>query len=90
MYKPLLEKLNTLEPLIETTGQSELMNKARFLYDRISFPESYITFLGETSCGKSSIINGLIGSTLLPAKPYPTTAVISELVFEHNLQTPKY
>lgn len=90
MYTPLLNKLDTLEPLIEATGKPELMNKATFLYDRISNPESYVVLLGETSSGKSSMINGLIGRQLLPVKASPSTAAISEIVFKQDLQNSEY
>ncbi len=90
MYTSLLNTLDILEPLIEATGKPQLMEKAKFLYDRISNPESYVVFLGETSSGKSSIINGLIGSHLLPVKASPSTAAISEIVFKHNLQSAEY
>ena len=90
MYSSLLNKLDILEPLIEVTGKPQLMDKAKFLYDRISNPESYVVFLGETSSGKSSIINGLIGSHLLPVKASPSTAAISEIVFKHHLQSAEY
>ena len=90
MYTSLLNKLDILEPLIDATGKPQLMDKAKFLYDRISNPESYVVFLGETSSGKSSIINGLIGSHLLPVKASPSTAAISEIVFKHHLQSADY
>lgn len=90
MFTSLLNKLDILEPLIEATGKPQLMDKAKFLYDRISNPESYVVFLGETSSGKSSIINGLIGSHLLPVKASPSTAAISEIVFKHRLPSAEY
>jgi GTPase SAR1 family protein len=90
MYTPLLNKIETLEPLIEATEKPELMDKERFLYERISNPESHVVLLGETSSGKSSIINGLIGMQLLPVKASPSTAAISEIVFNQDLQTSEY
>lgn len=90
MYTPLLNKIDILEPLIEATGKPQLMDKAKFLYDRISNPESYVVLLGETSSGKSSIINGLIGTQLLPVKASPSTAAISEIVFKQSVQESKY
>ena len=85
MYTSLLNKIDILEPLIEATGKPQLMDKAKFLYDRISNPESYVVLLGETSSGKSSIINGLIGTQLLPVKASPSTATISEIVFKQSV-----
>ena len=90
MYTSLLDKMDILEPLIEATRKPQLMDKARFLYDRISNPESYVVLLGETSSGKSSIINGLIGTQLLPVKASPSTAAISEIVLRQASLEPQY
>ncbi len=90
MYSSLLNKIDILEPLIEATGKPQLMDKAKFLYDRISNPESYVVLLGETSSGKSSIINGLIGSHLLPVKASPSTAAIAEIVLKYNLPSVEF
>ena len=90
MYTSLLDKMDILEPLIEATRKPQLMDKAKFLYDRISNPESYVVLLGETSSGKSSIINGLTGTQLLPVKASPSTAAISEIVLGQALLEPQY
>lgn len=76
-----LRKLELLEDIVEMTGNEELINHYKFLYDRISAHESYVVFLGETSSGKSSIINGLIGENLLPVKASPSTGAITEVDF---------
>ena len=58
MYTSLLNKIDILEPLIEATGKPQLMDKAKFLYDRISNPESYVVLLGETSSAYQTIDYG--------------------------------
>lgn len=79
MYENQLNKLRALQPLLEVVDSSEINALAKFLYDRICNPDSYLVFLGETSSGKSSIVNGLIGEHLLPESSIPTTAVITEV-----------
>ncbi len=74
-----LERFNEIKPLIKMADDDELMTLARFLYSRIKNPESYVIFLGETSSGKSSLINGMLQSELLTVKPYPTTGSITEI-----------
>ena len=61
------------------TAKPEISAMASFLYERIKHNDSYLVFLGETSSGKSSLINGLLGADILPMKASPTTAAITEV-----------
>lgn len=79
MFELSISKLEKLEPLVSMTGKPEIGAMSKFLYERITHPDSYVVFLGETSSGKSSIINGLLGAPVLPMKANPTTAAITEI-----------
>ena len=79
MFNETLKRLETLEPLIEAVDREDITTLSEFLYDRIIHPDSYVVFLGETSSGKTSILNGFIERDLLPVKAIPTTAAITEL-----------
>lgn len=85
-----LKKLDILNPLVEATGQEELNVLSKFLRERISHPDSYIVFLGETSSGKSSIINGLLGENILPVKATPSTAAITEIELTDQIVDDEY
>ncbi len=74
------KKLEALEPLIALTGD-ETQVYYKFLKERIDANESFVTILGETSSGKTTLINGLIGKHILPTKASPTTAAIVEVNF---------
>lgn len=78
MFDELTAMLDKLEPLLEDAQDESLTTGAAFLAERINHPDSYVTVLGETSSGKSTLINGLVGSSVLPAKAYPTTGAITE------------
>lgn len=78
----IMKKLDALSPLLDAADDPQLKILARFLAERIDSPESFVTFLGETSSGKSTLINGLIGKPLLPVKACPTTGAISEIIFD--------
>lgn len=78
MFDELTAMLDKLEPLLEAAQDESLTTGAAFLAERINHPDSYVTVLGETSSGKSTLINGLVGSSVLPAKAYPTTGAITE------------
>ena len=79
MIKDCLEKLESIEPLINIVNNEEITCMAKFLTDRIKHPDSYLVFLGETSSGKSTIINSLMNDTILPMRASPTTAAITEV-----------
>lgn len=85
-----LLKLETLMPLIEATGQEDIKIQSKFLRDRINHPDSYIVFLGETSSGKSSIINGLLGEDILPMKASPSTTAITEIEITDQIDKDEY
>ncbi len=90
MNKDALTKLRALEPLIDAVNNEEITAMTKFLYDRISHPDSYLVFLGETSSGKSSIINGLIGKDILPVKASPSTGAITEVELVKNIVDEEY
>jgi len=85
-----LKKLDILNPLVEATRQDEVKVLSKFLRERISHPDSYIVFLGETSSGKSSIINGLLGENILPVRATPSTAAITEIELTDQIEDDEY
>lgn len=78
----LMEKLDSMEPIIEYLDDPEINAISTFLADRIASPDSFVTLLGETSSGKSTLINSFIGRTLLPVKACPTTGAVCEIIFD--------
>lgn len=90
MFKKQLEKLKALKPIIDATGSDEVLILTKFLYSRLKDPSSYVVFLGETSSGKSSIINGLLGENILPVSAAPSTASITEIELTTDLEQDEY
>lgn len=84
MFEVSLKKLEMLEQVVSMTGNSEIEAMSKFLYERIKHHDSYVVFLGETSSGKSSIINGLLQDSVLPMKANPSTAAITEIELSNN------
>lgn len=68
-------------PIIKIADNPETTALFRFLVDRIKTPDSYVVMLGETSSGKSSVINGILGQPILPVSARPSTGTISEIMF---------
>lgn len=90
MFEDSIKKLETMEPLISMTGKPEIEAMSKFLYDRITHHDSYVVFLGETSSGKSSIINGLLGDSILPMKACPSTAAITEIELRDEVPSDEF
>lgn len=81
MFEKQIEKLAALKPVLNAVGDEYLWGLARFLFDRLRNPDSYVVFIGETSSGKSTVINGLISNRILPVSAVPTTGSITEITF---------
>lgn len=72
--------MDQLYSLTETVGDPTMIALARFLNERIAKPESFVVMLGETSSGKTTIINGLLGSEWIKTGAAPTTGTIIEVM----------
>lgn len=71
--------MQKLYPIINETEDEQLKTAAKLLDERIAYPESFVTLLGETSAGKTSLINGMFGQEVLPVSSRPTTGTVIEL-----------
>lgn len=90
MFEKQLNKLQTLLPVIKATDDQQLMAMGKFLYDRITHPDSYVVFIGETSSGKSTVINSLIQESLLPVSASPTTGTVIETEFREDIESTQF
>lgn len=85
-----MDKYLLVYELVEEIDSEKLRVLSKFLKARISNPDSYLLFMGETSSGKSTIINGLLGDYQLQTKSYPTTGAITEVVIQSDYTEPGY
>jgi len=90
MQMTLIDKLNKLDPLLDIVDDPEVDALAAFLGERIENPESYVVMLGETSSGKSTLINGLLGTKILSTGSVPTTGAITEIIVSQEQNTPAF
>lgn len=86
----LIDKLNRLDPLLDIVNDPDTDALAAFLGERIENPESYVVMLGETSSGKTTLINGMLGTKLLPTGSVPTTGAITEIVISQEQNPPVF
>jgi small GTP-binding protein len=61
---------------VRQAGDLEQAGKLEQLLDKYESGKMYIAFCGHFSAGKSSLINRLCGTALLPSSPIPTSANI--------------
>ncbi|TDQ42787.1 dynamin family protein [Aureibacillus halotolerans] len=64
---------------IQLTGDQETAKKLQRRIQKAAENEWHIALCGHFSAGKSSLINALIGQTLLPSSPIPTSANLVEV-----------
>ncbi|MBR7553193.1 dynamin family protein [Allobacillus sp. GCM10007491] len=84
MGNQVMNKSNTInfDPLLKILSENkhhELSDKVIDLYEKWQKKEVTIGFTGHFSAGKSSMVNALLGETILPSSPIPTSANIVEI-----------
>lgn len=68
-----------LEQTAERVGDESHLGLARLLTQRAYSPQSYVTLVGETSSGKSTLANALLGTACLPVAARPTTGTVTHV-----------
>lgn len=68
-----------LTAILEAEGDDRRASLARLIVNRFALPQAYVTVVGETSTGKSSLINALLGRDMLPVSAKPTTGVVTHV-----------
>ena len=71
-------------------GNDDFIATQRLLHYRIKNPQSYVTVVGETSSGKSTIINGLYNEELLPTSTKPTTGTVTQIINDVSRDSNEY
>lgn len=89
-FSDLKKKHEIIQKLIDAIKDEELSTLSKFMRSRISSPESYVTMLGETSSGKTTLINGLLNERLLKTSAVPTTGAVVEVLFDSEVTSPEY
>lgn len=87
VYASIVEEADEIAKQYVTTTESiERINKAgKTLLDDLERNQYIkVPFVGDFSAGKSSLLNSLMGISLLPTDVVPTTAVSYELYFSEN------
>ena len=75
--------------LVEKLKDDKLTVISDFLGDRIENADSYVMMFGETSSGKSTIVNGLMQENNLFVSASPSTGSITEIEFKDKIDVNK-
>jgi GTPase SAR1 family protein len=65
--------------LLDAQGDERRASLLRLVVNRLTVPQAYVTVVGETSTGKSSLINALLSEEHLPVSGKPTTGVVTHV-----------
>jgi len=76
--------LRLLDRIINEDELAEFRTALLNLVERVESPRFEIAVFGRVSSGKSSLLNHVLGTDILPVGVNPITAVPTRLVFGHN------
>lgn len=82
MFDNIEQQYQLVNQLVQKINDPELSILSKFLRARIANPESYVVLLGETSSGKSTLINGLLGKPEMYTSVKPSTGAVTEIAFK--------
>ena len=75
--KTLLTALEKNWDALAESPDEKMLPAMKLLHEHLENPRSYVTLAGETSSGKSTLINAFLGRKFLAAKARPTTGTVT-------------
>jgi predicted GTPase len=75
-----------LADILAASGDETRSSLARLIRSRLALPQAYVTVVGETSTGKSSLINALFTEEMLPVSGKPTTGMVTHIACRNEEQ----
>lgn len=76
IHTELIQILQDAKDLLTKSSDPQMGPAVELLLYRLHNPQSYVALIGETSSGKSTLINSFLGRKLLPAEAKPTTGTV--------------
>lgn len=73
----LIKALEENWDLLAKSPDAKVVPTMNFLADRMAHPRSYVTLAGETSSGKSTLVNAFLGRKFLVVGAQPTTGTVT-------------
>ncbi len=84
IFKSCIDRQKRIDKVVDILGNDDIRAKNLLVKDRIINPSHYVVMLGETSSGKSALINSIFDKKILVESVRPTTGVITEVVIEDS------
>lgn len=82
IFKSCVDRQKRIDKVVDILNNDDIMAKNSLVKDRIINPAHYVVMLGETSSGKSALINGIFDKKILAESVKPTTGVVTEVVID--------
>lgn len=84
IFEECISRQKRIDRVVRELGIESIINKNTLIKDRILNPSHYVVMLGETSSGKSTLINSLFENKVLLESVKPTTSLITEVSIAKN------
>ncbi|MDO5516121.1 MAG: dynamin family protein [Clostridium sp.] len=84
VFETCIKRQEKIDSIVDTLNIEDITYKNLLVKDRIMNPSHFVVMLGETSAGKSTLINSLLAKKALPESVKPTTGVVTEVVISEN------
>lgn len=82
----MIQAVRELILIFDTASDDNRRALAYLLLNRLTVSQVYVTVVGETSTGKSSLINSLLKQEILPVSAKPTTGTITHIVCRDEVE----
>lgn len=86
IFEECISRQKRIDRVVRELGIESIINKNTLIKERVINPSHYVVMLGETSSGKSTLINSLFENKVLLESVKPTTSVITEVSISNNCE----
>ena len=86
IFEECINRQKRIDRVVRELGVDRIINKNILIKERVVNPSHYVVMLGETSSGKSTLINSLFENKVLIESVKPTTSVITEVAISNSCE----
>lgn len=83
-FENCINRQKRIDRVVETLGNDDIIEKNLLVKDKVMNPSHYVVMLGETSSGKSTLINSILNKKILVESVKPTTGIVTEIVIKED------
>src|SRR5471030_827185 len=84
IFKSCVDRQKRIDKVVSILANDDITAKNLLVKDRIINPAHHIVMLGETSSGKSALINSIFNKKILVESVKPTTGIVTEVVIDSD------